>query len=160
MLVVGRAPVGAGSVEPADHPTTAPLAALACHMLSEQVAYLASATELIKADTDPDRGARLVGAAITLASIVLPTSASITALREAAMPVPILDTPLGRMLVEEGWQEGRQAGVERMTAALIRQRFGDDPRIAALATRLAELHDDERIAMISAATSLNDLADG
>ncbi len=113
MLVVGRAPVGAGSVEPADHPTTAPLAALACHMLSEQVAYLASATELIKADTDPDRGARLVGAAITLASIVLPTSAIIPALRKADMPVPIRDTPLGRYLLEEGSREG----AERMVAA-------------------------------------------
>jgi hypothetical protein len=149
-------------------PTTAPLAALACHTVREQVANLTSATELIKADTDPDRGARLVGAAITLASIVLPKSAIITALREADMPVPVRDTPLGRMLFEEGRQEGQQEGrqagrreaAEQITAALIRRRFGDDPRIPAVAARLAELPEDDSIAEISAATSLNDLADG
>jgi hypothetical protein len=46
---------------------------------------LTSATELIEADTDPDRSARLVGAAIALASIVLPGSAIVRALREANM---------------------------------------------------------------------------
>ncbi len=154
-------------------PTTAPLAPLACGNGAERAAYLTSATELIKADTDPDRSARLVGAAITLASIVLPGSVIITALREANMPVPVRDTPLGRELFEEGRregraegrqegrQEGREAGrraaAEQMATAWLRERFGDDARIPGLAARLADLSDEDRIARITGATSLDGL---
>ncbi len=148
-------------------PTTAPLAPLACRNGVEQAAFLTSATELIKADTDPDRGARLVGAAIMLASIVLPGSAIMRALREADMPVPVRDTPLGRELFEEGRREGREEGREvgrheaaaRMATAWLRQRFGNDARIPALADHLAELSDEDRIDRITAATSLDALVD-
>ncbi len=140
-------------------PTTAPLAALACTTRAQGAACLTSATELIKADTDPDRANRLVGAAITLASIVLPESAIITALREADMPVPVRDTPLGRKLFEEGLQAGRHEEAERMAVAWLRQRFGTDARIPEVAARLAALPDEDRIARISTATSVDDLLD-
>lgn len=56
-----------------------------------------------------------VGAAATLATIVLPRSTIVTALKEAAMPVPVRDTPLGRELYEEG----ERAAVVRLTLLLL-----------------------------------------
>ena len=85
------------------------------------------------------------------------------------MPVPVRDTPLGRELYEEGRQEGLQAGLQeglqkgeretllRVTAAMLKQRFGDDPRCDAVAAALADLPDDERLARLSAAASLDEL---
>lgn len=69
------------------------------------------------------------------------------------MPVLIRDTPLGRWLVEEG----RQEAVLRLTELMLRRRFRDDLRIPAIAERLAILPDDERLARIADATTLDDL---
>jgi predicted transposase YdaD len=77
------------------------------------------------------------------------------------MPVPVRDTPLGRELYEEGrqdgCQEGRQEGaraaVLRLTALMLRQRFGDDARCESV----ADLTDEERLARLVAAESLDDL---
>jgi predicted transposase YdaD len=146
-------------------PTTAPLAALARGTPSQRATVLAAAAELITAHADPDRRDVLVGAAATLASIVLPRSIITTALKEAAMPVPVRDTPLGRELYEEGRQDGRQEGrqegahaaVLNLTALMLRQRFDDDPRCAAVAARLADLPDEERLARLAAAANLDDL---
>ena len=44
-----------------------------------------------------------------------------------------------------------------MTLALLRQRFGEDPRIASVAARLADLPDDDRIRRIAAAGTLDEL---
>ena len=44
-----------------------------------------------------------------------------------------------------------------MATAWLRERFGDDARIPELAARLADLSDEDRIARITAATSLDDL---
>ncbi|MDQ3988588.1 MAG: hypothetical protein M3291_05225 [Actinomycetota bacterium] len=84
------------------------------------------------------------------------------ALKEASMPVLIRDTPLGREIFEQGRQEGRQEGerqaVLRLTVLLLRQRFGADPRVEAVAERLAGLPDEERLGLLAAAADLDDLA--
>lgn len=85
------------------------------------------------------------------------------------MPVPYRDTPLGRLLLDEGRQEGREEGREkgreegrrfestRLTALMLRRRFGLDPRIDGIAEALAELPDDERMTAVEDAASLDDL---
>lgn len=117
---------------------------------------LIKAAELISR-VDPDRARSLLDAATTLSSIVLPRPIIDTALKEAAMPILIRDTPLGRELVEEGRQEGEREAVLRLTRLLLRQRFGDDPRIDPAAHHLAELPDEERLTRITAAPSLDEL---
>ncbi|MGH3939049.1 MAG: hypothetical protein ACRDTG_10530 [Pseudonocardiaceae bacterium] len=117
---------------------------------------------LLTAHTDPDRRDVLIGAAATLASIVLPGHTIVTVLKEATMPVPVRDTPLGRELYEEGRQEGRQEGARqailRLTSLMLRQRFGsEDPRVDAIAAQLAALPDEERLTRLTSATSLDDL---
>ncbi|MGQ0776446.1 MAG: hypothetical protein ACT4NY_18805 [Pseudonocardiales bacterium] len=143
-------------------PTTAAMATLARGTPLQRSAVLTAAAERITASTDPDRRDVLIGAAATLASIVLPGHTIVTALKEATMPVPVRDTPLGRELYEEGRQEGRQEGdrqaVLRLTSLMLRRRFGgEDPRVEAIAARLAALPDEERLTRLTAATSLEDL---
>jgi len=75
---------------------------------TQRAAILTAAADLITARTDSDRRTLLLGAAATLASIVLPRATITTVLEEAAMPVPVRDTPLGRELYEEGVQAGMQ----------------------------------------------------
>jgi hypothetical protein len=141
-------------------PTTAALAVLAPATAAHRASMLVAAAELIRAHADPARRDALVAAAATLASIVLPRRTIRTAPKEAA-PVPVRDTPLGRELYEEGRQEGRQEGdraaVVRLTVLMLRQRFGDDPRCEAVAEALADLPDEERLARLAAAGSLDDL---
>lgn len=146
-------------------PTTAPLAALGRGTADERADALTAAAELILAVPDPERRTRLLAAASTLASIVLPADTIDSALKEAAMPVPVRDTPLGRLLLDEGRQEGREKGreegrrieVARLTAFLLRRRFGLDPRIDGIAEALAELPDEERMTAVEDAASLDDL---
>jgi predicted transposase YdaD len=147
-------------------PTTAAIAALARGSAGDRTAVLVAAAELITARADPDRRNVLLGATATLASIVLPRRTITSALKEAAMPVPVRDTPLGRELYEEGRDEGRQEGrqegerdaVLRLTRLMLRQRFGDgDPRIDAVAARLVGLTDEHRLRRILAVTSLDEL---
>ena len=69
------------------------------------------------------------------------------------MPVPIRDTPLGRELYEEG----DRAAVLRLTTLMLRQRFGDDPRCAAVAAALADLPDEERLSRLASAQRLDEL---
>lgn len=143
-------------------PTTAAIAALANGTEAERAAVLVAAAELISTHTDPDRRNVLLGAAATLASIVLPRRTISTALKEAAMPVPVRDTPLGRELYDEGRQEGRQEGdrqaVLRLTRSMLRSRFDTDhTRIESAAARLVALTDDERVARILAASSIDEL---
>lgn len=109
--------------------------------------------------------ARPSRAAVTLASMVLPGDTIDIALKEATMPVPVRDTPLGRELYEQGRQEGqlegRQEGerqaVLRLTRLMLRRRFGDDFRVEAIAAQLAALPDEERLTRLTSATSLEDL---
>lgn len=58
----------------------------------------------------------------------------------------------------DGRQEGRHEGAPVMTAAWLRQRFGDDPGIDAVAARLADLPDADRVARITAAADLDEFA--
>lgn len=118
--------------------------------------------DVIAACTGPDRRKLLLGVATTLASITLPAATIDSALKEAHMPVPVRDTPLGRELLELGRQEGRQEGeraaVERLLRRMLLRQFGTDPRIEAVAARLAELPEDEGFARVETAAALDDLA--
>ncbi|MGH3916347.1 MAG: hypothetical protein ACRDTC_23500 [Pseudonocardiaceae bacterium] len=139
-------------------PTTAAIATLACGTPAQRTSVLTAAAERITAHTEPDRRDVLIGAAATLASIVLPGHTIVTALKEATMPVPVRDTPLGRELYEAGRQEGDRQAVLRLTRLMLRRRFGgDDPRVDAIAAQLADLPDEERITRLTSATSLDDL---
>ncbi len=152
-----------GELDPAvlpGNPTTAAVAALAGGTPAQRSMVLAAAAERITARADPDRSNVLLGAAATLASIVLPRRTIATALKEAAMPVPVRDTPLGRELYEEGLHEGRQEGrlaVLRLTSLMLRRSFGDDPRVDTIAERLAALPNEERLTRLAVAVSLDDL---
>jgi len=138
-------------------PTTAAIATLARGTPAQRSAVLTAAAEQITAHTDPDRRDVLLGAAATLASIVLPGHTIVIALKEATMPVPVRDTPLGRELYEEGRQEGDRQAVLRLTRLMLRRHFGGDPRIEAIAAQLAALPDEERLTRLASATSLDDL---
>lgn len=169
-----------GDLEPATllrTPTTAALAALAHGTAAQRRATFAAAADLIIARTDPKRGAVLLAAAATLASIVLPGPIIDTVLKEAAMPVPVRDTPLGRRLyaelhkevyegarqkgLQEGRQEGREEGREEgrhsVIRLLLRRRFGDDPRTETVARRLVALPDEEWLARLHDVSSIDDL---
>jgi len=132
--------------------TTAALAALAGGSRSERAAALTAAADLIAA-AEPSRQRRLLDAAVTLASIHLPLPIIETALQEATMPVPIRDLPLARALLDEG----RAQGAVAMTKAVLRRRFGDDPRVDAAVESLSALPDDEAADRILAADRLEDL---
>jgi len=142
-------------------PSTAPLAALGRGTADERAAALTAAADLILAVPDPERRTRLLAAATTLASIVLSADTIDSALKEATMPVPVRDTPLGRLLLDEGREEGREEGRRfestRLTALMLRRRFGLDPRIDGIAEALAELPDEERMTAVEDAASLDDL---
>jgi hypothetical protein len=149
------------------NPTTAALAALTRGTNDQRAAILAAATHVIASNTDPDRCSVLMGAAATLASIVLPRDTITSALKEAHMPVPVRDTPLGRELFEEGREEGRlearqerDQSVLRLTRLMIRQRFGPDSRLDEIAAHLATLPDDRRLALLETAASLDELTPG
>lgn len=57
----------------------------------------------------------------------------------------------------EGKAEGQHEAVVRLTIAMLRRRFGDDPRITPAAERLAQLPDDERLTLMDEARDLADL---
>ena len=143
-------------------PTTATLAPLAVSDPVKRRQLLVRAADAITAGRVSERRATLLGAAVTLASIVLPRPIIKAALEEAAMPVPVRDTPLGRELYDEGRQEGRQEGrrtaAVEMTAALLEERFGADERIPLVAQRLADLDDRARVRRIAAAATIEELA--
>ncbi len=77
------------------------------------------------------------------------------------MPVPIRELPLAQWLLHEGREEGREEGrreeAARFTALLLQQRFGEDPRIPHLAGRLAAVHDEARVALLTSARTLDDV---
>jgi hypothetical protein len=113
---------------------------------------------------------------IDLAAIRLDRVTITTTWEDSAMPIPsFLDTLYQEGRAEgrqegraEGRQEGRhegrtegcRRGWEQAASALLRHRFGDDPRIPALARSLAPLGPEAYLTRIERATSLDDLADG
>ena len=66
------------------------------------------------------------------------------------MPISLRDTDLGRELIRDG--------EERTLAALLRRRFGDDPRIDDLAARLARQPIEDAVDAIESAGSIDQLA--
>ncbi|MDQ3988552.1 MAG: hypothetical protein M3291_05030 [Actinomycetota bacterium] len=134
-------------------PATAALAALARGTPEQRTAVLAAAAKLINTCEDPRLRYDLLVAAAILASIVLSRGIIIEALEGADMPILLSETPLGRELIEEG----RREAVLHLTTLMLRHRFGDDPRIDAVAARLAVLPDEDRIARITTTEVLDDL---
>jgi hypothetical protein len=142
-------------------PASAALATLADGTIEERMHVLVAAADVISAHAPPEGRDLLLSAAATLASIVLPRPIIKAALEEAAMPVPVRDTPLGRELYDEGRLEGIREGerqaVLRVTVALLEQRFGTDERIPGIAEALLPLADEERARRIVRAASLEQL---
>jgi predicted transposase YdaD len=142
-----------------------------CESSRTTTRLLIRAADVVGASSERERAVTLLGAAATLASIVLPRPIIKAALKEAAMPVPVRDTPLSRELYDEGRDEGRHEGRREgrqegrrgatvdFTAALLEERFGPDERIPVLAERLADLDDRTRVRRITSAAAIEELAD-
>jgi hypothetical protein len=156
--------------DPADlltHPTLAPLAVLARaagpvereHILRKVLAVITTAS------TAADRRT-LLRVAATLAGIHLTADTIERLTEEAAMPFTLdEDTVAGRSIAARaeargearGEAQGEIKGRTATLAGLLRRTFGDDPRIDAIAHRLAELPQDKALDAALAATTLDDL---
>ena len=149
------------------HPTLAPLAVLARatgpvereHILRKALAVITSAS------TPADRRT-LVRIAATLAGIHLLADTFERLTQEAAMPFTLdEDTVAGRSIAARaeargearGEAQGEIKGRAATLAGLLRRTFGDDPRIDAIAGRLAQLPQDKALEAALAATNLDDL---
>ena len=121
--------------------------------IAQYLLVLGVAVARISAGAEADRAQALLGAAATLASVVLPRRIIGDVLKEAAVPVLVRDTSLGREIYDEGRQEGKRA----VLGALLRQRFGDDPRIDDVVERLSGLPDEDGLARLAAAGGLDEL---
>jgi predicted transposase YdaD len=153
-------------------PSLAPLAVLtrACDQ-QERIKLLQRALDVVTGLSDPAYRRDQIDVTMTLAGIYLdPTTINTTA-QEAGMPFTLdEDTVAGRIIAAQAEARGRVEGEARgrvegeargeargraeMLAALLRHTHGDDPRIPALAERLAHLPQREQAteAALTAAT--------
>ena len=67
------------------------------------------------------------------------------------MPIP--------SLTQQMYDEGRDEGREEMLGTILRERFGPDARIPAIAHRLASLPDDRAARLTITAADLDELAE-
>jgi predicted transposase YdaD len=147
----------------------APLAVLARGSPKERAANLSRAFRVISTHHELD-SSTLVQIAESLAAIRLPLDTIDQIRKETMMTLqPFVDfyrdTDVGHELQAigeqrgraEGKAEGRTEGRIRMLLALLRTRFGDEPRCQEAAARLAEHADDEAVMAITSATELEDL---
>ena len=143
-------------------PTLAPLAVLGRGTEVDRAAAHLQALRLIR-DQAGERLDELVETATVLATIRLHPHTIEKIRREADMTVESIadfyaQTEGGQFLIAKGREEGREETREETLAVLLRARFGDDPRIPALADRL--VHEQEYAAVLRAvlgAESLDDL---
>jgi hypothetical protein len=113
-------------------------------------AVLGRVLRLIAEEPDPDRRERLGWATVNLAGLYLPRATIDLTWEDSAMPIP--------SLTSEIYEEAVAETSVKAAAALLRIRFGDDERIDALASSLAQLDLDECMARIEKAGSLDELA--
>ncbi len=144
-------------------PALAPLAALGRGSDEERADAHLRALRLI-AEHAGDRTSELLETASVLATIRLraPTIQKIRT--EAGMTVESIadfyaQTEGGQFLIDKGREQGREQAREEAVAVLLRERFGDDPRIPGVARRLAAGDLATAYRSVLAAGALDDLAD-
>jgi hypothetical protein len=136
-----------------------PFAVLAdLHGDDHRVRILRVVLDRIAAVSDPATRRALAWAAADLATLCLATGIIETTWEESAMPFPSFAQALQDRALEEGREEGRLEQGRKILGSMLRQRFGPDPRIPAIARRLATLDPDECAARITAAVTLDELA--
>jgi hypothetical protein len=144
-------------------PTLAPLAVLArAHDRNERTHTLRRALTVIATVEDPSHRNDLVHTAGTLAAIHLDAATIEELTTEAGMPFILdEDTVGGRSIAVAAEARGEARGEARQRARtlarLMRRTFGDDPRIPALAERLAQLPEEPTLDATLSATTLDDL---
>ena len=147
-------------------PSLAPLAPLGRAVDATQRRWvLGEALSVIKRDAEPARRQELAAVAATLASVYLAADSIDAAWKEAAMPLDIINTPLGQKLAAEGrakghaqgLAEGHAEGRRELLGALLRSRFGHDERIAGVVDRLLELPDRAVVAAMLDAHTVEEL---
>lgn len=97
----------------------------------------------------------LAQAAVDLASLRLDPTTINTTWEDSAMPIP----SLLQRTHDEALQQGREEGREELVESMLRQRFGPDARIPAIAHRLATLPPDDCLARITTAADLDELVE-
>jgi hypothetical protein len=113
---------------------------------------LRAALERIAAVSDRRTRETLAWATASLATLCLTTDTITTTWEEIAMPFPSFAQALHEQGLEQGLEQGR-----KILGSMLRQRFGPDPRIPAIAHHLATLDPDDCTARIAAATDLDEL---
>jgi hypothetical protein len=116
---------------------------------------LRTALARIAAVSDPSTRQVLAWTTADLASLCLTTDTIRTTWEELAMPFPSFAQALRDEAREKGLEQGRQ----EVLGSMLRQRFGPDQRVPAIAHRLATLDPDDGAARIAAATNLDELAE-
>jgi hypothetical protein len=123
------------------------------------------AFDVVASVPDPERREELADVAAVLASIHLdPITVEQTG-KEAGMPISLEGTYGGRILEARaeargkaaGRTEGKTEGTAEVLASLLRRSFGDDPRIEAIARRMASLPQENAIEAVRSASSLDEL---
>jgi flagellar biosynthesis/type III secretory pathway protein FliH len=136
----------------------APYAVLAHVPNDMRRSVLTRALAVVAEVSDPHHREVLARAAVDLAAIRLDPATIEAAWEESPMPVPSLLNQIHQQALQLGRAEGREEGLEEAVASLLRVRFGDDGRIAAVAEALARRGATEAMAAIEAAPSLDDLS--
>jgi hypothetical protein len=108
---------------------------------------LRAAFDLIAEVSDEETREVLARAATDLAAIRLDEDTIDSTWKDSAMPIP--------SLLQRKYDEGR----EGVFATILRERFGPDARIPAIARRLASLPDDRVAHVIITAAGLDELAE-
>jgi hypothetical protein len=151
-------------IDPQEFLSRPGLAALAELAKGDLTTRAESAIAALKAiQTLPEeRHQGLREAMLALATITLDPSTINQIGKETGMSIQSLvafyrQTDVGQGILEQGVEQGVQQGQVRLLAALIRDRFGDDDQIAAIAGLLAQLPEDVSVRILNGATSLNDL---
>jgi predicted transposase YdaD len=144
-------------------PTLAPLAVLARPSSDRpRTTTLREALALITEVSDPKRRHALAETALVLAGIRLDRDTIETITQEARMSFTLAETLAGRQIAAEAQARGQARGTvlgrATVLAALLRRTFGDDDRIEAIATDLAQLPHDEALDLALTAKNLDDLA--
>jgi hypothetical protein len=120
---------------------------------------LRAAFDLIAAVSDDETREMLTQAATDLAALRLDEDTIDSTWEDSAMTIPSLTQRKYDEGVKQGVKQGVQQGGERFVASVLRQRFGPDARIPAIAQRLAALDPDDCLARIGAAAGLDGLAE-
>jgi len=142
-------------------PGLAPLAVLARGDQATRARSLASAVNLIQSQPGPQQS-QLLEAAAVLATIRLDGPTIDVIRRESGMSVESIadfysETEVGRELLNRGLEQGLELSAQ-MIAALLRDRFGDQPQIAEITDRLVHGPDPASAARaITRAETLSEL---